>query len=160
MGAVMKRECKSGGRVRHAGRPLSRQGFSLMEVMVVLTIMGVLIAMSAPTFHRAVEQSRADVAGANLRAIWSAQRLFWLENHAFASDLNQLLALNLVDPSVVTSSTVYTYSVAAADADTFTAVATRTPWARWSGELAIDQTGTPSGSITALGEDSIQPGFQ
>ncbi len=64
--------------------PRRSRGYSLMEMMLVLTIMGVLIAMCAPTYQQAMEQARADVAAANLRAIWSAERLYWLTNqHVF-----------------------------------------------------------------------------
>ena len=66
------------------------RGFSLVEVMVVLTVIGVLIALSVPSYQRAVEQARADVAVANLRAIWSAERLFWIEHHPYTADLSAL----------------------------------------------------------------------
>ena len=138
----------------------ARLAFSLMEVMIVMTIMGVLIAMAAPTFQLALEQSRADVAGANLRAIWSAQRLYWLDNHAYSADLSELSSLGLVDPAVVSSSTYYSYTVAAADATTFTASATRTGSSRWVGTLNIDQTGACTGTIDAVGETSVEPGYQ
>jgi prepilin-type N-terminal cleavage/methylation domain-containing protein len=143
--------------VRRTNRP---EGFSLLEVMIVLTIMGVLIAMAAPTFQRSLEQARADVAGANLRAIWSAQRLYWLENHSYTNDLNQLQSLGLLDPTIVAATTVYTYAITAADSNAFTATATRTGSARWNGGFTIDQTGAASGAIEAIDAASIQAGFQ
>ncbi len=135
-------------------------GFSLMEVMIVLTVMSVLIAMAAPSFQRALEQSRADVAGANLRALWSAERLYWLENHAYTSDLNQLQLLGLLDPTVVTASTVYVYAVTTADDNSFTATATRVGSTVWSGNYIVDQTGATIGTIEADGKPSILPGYQ
>src|SRR5437870_2575805 len=112
----MNRDCQ---RKPDRRKPVRRThppgGFSLMEVMIVLTVMGVLIAMAAPTFQRALEQSRADVAGANLRAIWSAERLYWLENHNYSGDLSELKSLGLIDPTIVSATTVYVYSVGTAD---------------------------------------------
>jgi len=140
--------------------PNAPRGFSLMEVMVVLTIMGVLIGLAAPSFQRALEQSRADMAGANLRAIWSAERLFWLENHAYTSDLSQLVTLGLIDPTVASAATVYVYTVASADDNSFSALATRAGSTRWIGVFAVDQTGAITGSIDAAGQTPIQPGFQ
>jgi prepilin-type N-terminal cleavage/methylation domain-containing protein len=151
------------GNIRHAGRAQPRRtspGFSLMEVMIVMTIMGVLIAMAAPTFQLALEQSRADVAGANLRAIWSAERIYWLENHTFSTSLSELNGLGLVDPAIVTANTFYSYAITGADATTFTATATRGGSSRWLGAFSIDQTGTCTGSVDASGEASIQPGYQ
>ena len=64
-----------------ADRRTARRGFTLTELMVVTTLIGVMAAMSVPSFQRAVEQSRVDIAVANLRAVWAAERLYWLENH-------------------------------------------------------------------------------
>ncbi len=144
----------------HRAAAFCHRGVSLIEVMLVLVVIGVLISISAPTFHRNMEQSWADVAGANLRAIWSAQRLYWLENRTYTSDLSELQSLGLLDPTIPAGSARYAYAVAAADASTFTATATRTGSIRWTGQLAIDESGALSGAIQAAGEPSIVPGFQ
>jgi prepilin-type N-terminal cleavage/methylation domain-containing protein len=135
------------------------RGFSIMEVMVVVLIMGVLISMCAPTYQLALEQSRADIAAANLRAIWAAERLYWLSNQSYSGDLNQLETLGLVD-SAVTTSTVYVYAITAAESNTFSASATRADSNVWSGTFTVDQTGTISGTISGVSQQSIQPGFQ
>ncbi|MGD0897146.1 MAG: prepilin-type N-terminal cleavage/methylation domain-containing protein [Thermoguttaceae bacterium] len=149
--------------VRAAARRPS--GFTLVELMVVVTILAVLIGMAVPRFVRAVEQSRADIAAANLRAIWGAERLYWLENHAYTDQLSQqtpqgLVELGLLDPAVASASGDYVYRITAAGSDTFQAEATRTGSAFWAGTLTIDQTGTTGGSISAAGETAITPGFQ
>jgi general secretion pathway protein G len=137
-----------------------RSGFSLVEVMVVLTVIGILIALSVPRYERAWEQAHADIAAANLRAIWSAERVYWLEYHGYTSDLAGLQALGLLDSAVVLASTGYVYAVSSADSGTFTATATRTGSARWSGAYTIDETGTLAGVVQALGEPDLRPGFQ
>ena len=103
-----------------------------MEMMLVLTIMGVVLAMSAPTFNRSIEQSHADIAGANLGAIWTAERLYWLENQTYTNDLAELESLGLLDPTIAAAATRYVYAIPLADATTFTATATRTGSGRWS----------------------------
>jgi prepilin-type N-terminal cleavage/methylation domain-containing protein len=142
-----------------------RSGFTLTELMVTVTIIGVLVGMSAPHFGRALEQSRADFAVANLRAIWAAQRLYWLENRAYADKLTQaspkgLFELGLLDPAIVSTTGDYTYSIPSAGSSTFQAKATRAAGLNWAGEFTIDETGTTSGSITATGQPAITPGFQ
>ena len=156
----MTRVCIASSHRPSARRTSRTSGFSLMEVMIVMTIMGVLIAMAAPTFQRALEQSRADVAGANLRAIWSAERIYWLENHVFSSDLSELQGLGLVDPTIVSAGTFYSYAISGADSTSFTATATRGGSSRWTGGFNIDQTGVCGGSVDADGEASIEPGYQ
>lgn len=138
----------------------NRNGLSLVELLVSVTIMGVLMAMAVPSFRRAVDQSKADIAAANLRAIWSAERCYWLDNRAYTDDLAHLRDLGLLDPSIVTGTTTYTYTIPAAGANTFTAMASRVAGTKWNGQFVIDQTGIVSGSIDASGESSLVPGFQ
>jgi prepilin-type N-terminal cleavage/methylation domain-containing protein len=142
--------------------PLStscRRGVSLLEVMIVLTVMCIFISMSAPSFRRSMEHSRADIAGANLRAVWAAQRVYWLEYRTYAGDLSALESIGLLDPTVVSATQPYVYQIQSADASSFTAKATRSGSAKWSGYFEIDEEGEMSGDIDASGEPSITPGF-
>ncbi len=133
--------------------------------MVTVAVMGVLVGMSAPKFGRALEQSRADFAAANLRAIWAAQRIYWLEHQTYTDKLTQsspkgLYELGLLEPGIVSGSGDYTYTIISADANGFQAKAIRAAGTPWVGELTIDQTGTVSGVISAAGQTDIVPGFQ
>jgi Tfp pilus assembly protein PilE len=129
-----------------------------MEVVLVMTLLAVLVALSMPSYGRAVEQSRAEIAAANLRAIWSAQRLYWLENRAYATTFADLGPL--LDPAITSATAPYAYAISAADATTFTATATRRGSTQWSGQLTIDQTGTGAGALQAVGETDIVPSSQ
>jgi type IV pilus assembly protein PilE len=133
-----------------------------MELIVALVIMSVLLAMGVPRFTLCMEQSRANVAGANLRSIWSAQRLYWLQNRAYAPDLPTLQSANLIDPSLATATAPYAYSVwVSADGSTFTAKATRAGTTSWSGEFTIAADGSFSGSVQQAGQSTtIVPSFQ
>ncbi len=135
-----------------------RLGWSLVELLVVLAVLGVLLALAAPRFRRSLEQARADAAAANLRAIWAAQRLYWLDNHRYAGNLADLAPL--LDPSVTVPGPFYSYSIQSADATTFRAAAVRTGSSTWSGQLTVDESGAVSGSIQASGQSAITPGFQ
>src|SRR5438552_3102644 len=134
-----------------------RRGFSLLEAIMVLTITGILVSLSVPSFHRALEQARVNLATANLRAIWSAQRLYWLEYRVYAADLSALQALGLLDPTLASAQAIYTYRIQSADADTFTATATHALRGRWNGTLRIDHTGAVSGVVQAPGEQDLMP---
>jgi type II secretion system protein G len=138
----------------------ARRGFSLVEVMVVLVVMGILVSIAVPRYDRAVEQSRSDIAAANLRAIWSAQRMYWLENHAYTTDLAGLSTMGLLDPSVAVGNNGYTYAVPIATADSFTANATRCGPTQWSGTLSIDEGGSIMGAIRSAGNRDITPAYQ
>ena len=130
-------------------------------MLVALIVTGVLLSIGVPKFQQSLEQSRADVAGANLRAIWAAQRLYWLENRTYAPDLTTLVSANLVDPSLPTAIAPYGYSIAASSDSWFTATASRNGSTNWSGTLTIAADGTFSGSVQQSGHSvTIIPGFQ
>lgn len=132
---------------------------------MVMTIMGVLIAIPAPMFGRAVEQSRLDFAAANLRAIWGAERYFFLEHGRFGtlaelgSDADGLDPL--VDPSLAAGGSYYRYTIdVAGDGRGFVATAAHPGTPSCSGSIAMDETGALAGLITygdrplSLGEES------
>jgi type IV pilus assembly protein PilE len=132
---------------------------SLLELAIVTVIVGILASMSVPSFQRGLEQSRADLAAANLRAIWSAQRLYWLDNREYAPDLTTLESLGLLDQAV-SGQANYDFEITWADESTFTATASRDSNARWNGTFTIDQTGVTSGVLSGSGLPDIVPAYQ
>ena len=142
------------------GKRLQRKAISLVELLVAVTLIGIMTSMAVPSFRRAVDQSRADIATANLRAIWSAERCYWLEYRSYTSDLTLLQSLGLLDPTIVTSSSFYSYNIPSAELNTFTATATRIGSSKWTGTFVIEETGVVTGSVTAPGEQAIVPAFQ
>ena len=128
--------------------------------MVVLAVIAAMVAMAMPSYKRAMEQSRADIAAANLRAIWTAQRVYWLEYHLYTDNLAGLRDMGLVDPEIIAGTGGYVYAVASADADSFQADATRTGSAHWTGEFTIDETGVIAGVVQGPGDPDIVAGFQ
>ena len=138
-----------------------RSGYTLVEMIVAVIVAGVLLSIGVPRFSQSLEQSRADVAGANLRSIWSAQRLYWLQNRTYAPDLNTLLSANLIDPSLPTTSSPFIYSIADSSDSWFTATATRSGSSTWSGSFTIAADGTFTGAVQQSGQGvSLEPGFQ
>jgi prepilin-type N-terminal cleavage/methylation domain-containing protein len=136
------------------------RGNTLIEVVLTMTIIGILISTSVPSFHRLLEKSRADLAGANLKAIWSAERVYWLEYHTYTTDVTTLQSLGLIDPAIVAATAPYAYQIASADEHTFVATATRAGNVRWIGGFSIDDTGVISGALSTSGESDIVPGYQ
>ena len=133
------------------------RGVTLVETMIVVSIIGILASMGVPQFQMAIEQSRANIAGANLRAIWTAQRAHWLQNsNTFAVDLATLRADKLLDAALVddpgdggtvAAGVVYVYSISQSTASTFQATARRVGPAGTTGTLTIDDTGARRGSV-------------
>ena len=157
------------GRRPLPARSSRARGFSLIEMLIAMLVLGVLVAMGIPRFQLSLEQARANVAGANLQAIWSAQRLYWLQNRIYATDLPTLQDANpsspLIDPSLTPpppppTTASYTYSVVLTESG-FTATAFRNGSSSWSGSWTIDQNGLTGGSILQGGQaTTIVLGFQ
>jgi len=153
-------------------RKSRRVGFSLIEIMIVMTIMVVLVSIAVPSVTRTIEQSHADMAGASLHAIETAQRFYWLENRAYADTLQELIDEDLLDPASIIGGPRYEYAITAADDTSFSASATRrllspdgTPNYNgvWQGNFTTDETGIVAGLVakqgSSAGGDQIQPSF-
>lgn len=61
----------------------SNKGFSLVELMVVVAIIGILAAIAVPNYQRFTAKSKQSEAKSNLSAIYSAERAFFAEWQAF-----------------------------------------------------------------------------
>jgi len=57
------------------------QGFTLVEIMIVVLIIGILLAIAIPNFIQARESSRAKACVANLKQIESAKQQYMMDNN-------------------------------------------------------------------------------
>ena len=62
-------------------KKLSRRGFTFIEIMVVLIIVGVLASMAIPDFIASTERARAQDAQNNLLSIYAAQLNYYNNNN-------------------------------------------------------------------------------
>ena len=83
-------------------RPTKSAGFTLVEIMIVVLIIGILLAIAIPNFVQARESSRARACVANLKQIDSAVQQSMMDNKLSAFvDLKQAAAgdTGLGDPA-------------------------------------------------------------
>ena len=66
-------------------RRASQLGFTLIELMIVVGIIGILSAIAIPNFIRFQAKSKQSEAKANLKVIFTAQRSQFQEHDAFAT---------------------------------------------------------------------------
>ncbi len=67
-----------------------KKGFTLMELIIVVVIIGILAMVGLPQFFRVAERGRSAEAVAALGALRSAQLRFAAETNATATAANQL----------------------------------------------------------------------
>ena len=90
-------------------------GFSLMEVMIVVVIIGILAALAYPNLEKYLKRARQTEAKTNLSAIYTAQKIYFTLHQSYAEDINEL-ELSLAQG-------LYTFTVQEASTSTFKAQA-------------------------------------
>jgi len=100
-----------------------KQGFTLMELMVIIIIIGILATIGLSQYEKVVERGRAAEAKTILGDLRTVEEAFFLENDAYTDNM-ALLAVEA--PQACTPTHYFRYSLALGGLpDTFTATATR-----------------------------------
>jgi type IV pilus assembly protein PilA len=89
------------------------KGFTLIELMIVVAIIGILAAIAIPNFLRYQAKSKQSEAKANLGAIFTSEISYKSEKDAYTTRANLDWA--------PTGTTRYAYSITTATATLFTA---------------------------------------
>jgi len=118
--------------VRQKSRPGLCRGFSLVELLVSLVVLGLLTVLVLPTYQQHLRRLRRLDAQTSLQALHLAQIRWRSERGEFASSL-QVLGW----PSERSSEGHYRLQITAADSEGFTLVATPV------GTQALDHDCTP-----------------
>src|ERR1700681_2496125 len=66
-------------------KKLVQKGFTLIELMIVVAIIGILAAIAIPNFIKFQARSKQSEAKANLKAIFTAQKAYFQEKDKFSS---------------------------------------------------------------------------
>src|SRR5579875_3911268 len=66
------------------------QGFTLIELMVVVLIIAILLAIAIPTFLGARNSANSRAAQSNLRNALTAEQTNWTNNQSFTTDASSI----------------------------------------------------------------------
>jgi type IV pilus assembly protein PilE len=129
-------------------RTQQQGGFSLIELLVAIVVLGLLLSIAVPNYSAYVERSRRSDARAALLEIASAQERIYFERNQYSAAIADVWA-HQEGGSYVSSEGYYTLTVVLTDKDPNRFTATATARGRQSGDedcasFAIDDTGLKS----------------
>ena len=124
----------------------NQSGFTLLEIIIVIIIIGILASIALPKFFKTVEYSRSSEALANLGTIRRSMDICYQSERTYAgcNDWNKLF---LTDPGSQTGA-LFSYSFPSLTATAFTILATRTTvqGGTSADTISIDQNGAKVGT--------------
>lgn len=100
----------------------NRQGFTLIELMIVVVIIGILAAVAIPKFNQVTTTSKEAEAASILKQIYTLQERYKQRHDVFATTFTDLEG----GPAGLNDARYYTFTLPSGDGETYLACATPT----------------------------------
>lgn len=130
------------------------QGFTLVELIIAVIIIGVLFSIAVPTYIKTVERSRAANAKTRLNFICDAEKIYNTDTTTYTTSFPPLL---LVNEGLVTDDGLWAYTLPSATTSLFTAQANRKSGKYTNYKILIDQNSSLSYQDASGGAISTYP---
>jgi type IV pilus assembly protein PilE len=126
-------------------RSRRQAGFTLIELIVAVAIIGILAAIAYPAYQQQIRKSRRAEAQSFMMAVAARQQQFLLDTRAYAATV---AGIGVPIPTAVSSHYTLTLAVTAGPPPTYTLTATPAATQAYEtcGTLGIDQAGAKTAS--------------
>jgi general secretion pathway protein G len=74
------------------------RGFTFIELMLGVAILGVVVGIAYPSYQQYIEKARVQQAISDIRDIDARVQMYWLDNRAYPVDLNEVGKGSMRDP--------------------------------------------------------------
>ena len=119
---------------------MNRKGFTLVEVLIVVIIIGILAAIGIPQFGASIEKAKGGEARAGLGHIQTGEKVYYAENEIYTSNVGEL------DIALTERYWDFTILVTGDNDELYTATATRSGGARAEQTITMTNTGLIGGT--------------
>lgn len=79
----------------------TRRGFTLVELMIVIVILGILTAIAVPKYNVTTHKSKEKEADNLLAQLYRLQQVYWNEHGSFATSETELQEVGFKNPGTL-----------------------------------------------------------
>lgn len=145
--------------IQHLNYKRDEKGFTLVELLVVIIIIGILAALALPNFLSQTAKAKQTEAQQNIGSINRAQTAYRAENMSFANNFDTLGIATLAGSGTISSTSNYSYNInGVANSATITAQSRDSSLKAYSGGNNFYTNSASQSVIASIICGSQQPG--